>query len=114
MESPGKSHCGTTPLTDCLGANLNVCEAGNKQTWKERIVQALLDQAVEGNLRAIQEVWNRIEGKPGAAATTDSAPLAVTNEVARKILEAGRGDDDNDHDDDETEADDGHDDRSDA
>jgi hypothetical protein len=104
MESSGKSHRDPAPLTNCLGKTLESYEDGHEKTWTERIVLALLTRANEGDLRAIQEVWNRIEGKPGSGTATDSAPIDVGHEIARKILEAGRPDDDNDaKDDDETE-----------
>ena len=83
-------------LTAFLKVTLDLREKPGGKTWRERLVEALLEQAAAGNLRAIQEVWTRLEGKPGAADTADSAPLAVADEVARKILQAGRDDDDDD------------------
>jgi hypothetical protein len=109
--APGlkKGQRSKTPLTDVLDVRLDVREGDGQGTWKERLVGALLKEAVEGNLRAIQEIWTRLEGKAGAPATPDSAPLTVSDEVARAILRAGRksaDDADDDADDDEEERDD--------
>jgi len=104
------------PLTTSLESSLDIRENGEGKTWRERLVEALLKQAVEGNLRAIQEIWTRLEGKPGAAASTDSVPPVLSEEAYQKILQASRGDHD-DHDDDEhdeTEESDGSDDCPDA
>jgi len=62
-------------------------------TWRHRLVEVLLDQADQGNVRAIQEIWIRLEGKPGANDTEESKPLDIDPELTAKILEAGRTDD---------------------
>ena len=58
--------------------------------WKERLVEGPAEAGVEGNLRAIQEIWTRLEGKAGAPVAADATPIDVSDEVARGILEAGR------------------------
>jgi hypothetical protein len=62
-------------------------------TWRHRLVEVLLEQADQGNLRALQEIWIRLEGKPGAIDPEDAALPDIDAEVASKILEAGRSDD---------------------
>ena len=62
-------------------------------TWRHRLVEVLLDQADQGNVRAIQEIWIRLEGKPGANDAEESKPLDIDPELTTKILEAGRTDD---------------------
>ncbi|MGO9598109.1 MAG: hypothetical protein ACLP7Q_08965 [Isosphaeraceae bacterium] len=62
-------------------------------TWRHRLVEVLLDQADQGNVRAIQEIWIRLEGKPGANDAEESKPPDIDPELTAKILEAGRTDD---------------------
>jgi hypothetical protein len=59
-------------------------------TWRHRLVLALLEQVDQGNLRAIQEVWLRLEGKPGASEPATAPSLVIDDELARKILQIGR------------------------
>jgi hypothetical protein len=59
-------------------------------TWRRRLVLALLEQVDQGNLRAIQEVWLRLEGKPGAVEPATAPSLVIDDELARKILQIGR------------------------
>ena len=44
-------------------------------------------------MRAIQEIWIRLEGKPGGVDAEESKPPDIDAEVDAKILEAGRTDD---------------------
>jgi hypothetical protein len=62
-------------------------------TWRHRLVEVLLEQADQGNLRAIQEIWIRLEGKPGALDAEDADEPEIDAELAAKILEASRTDD---------------------
>ena len=63
-------------------------EAPNRkgQTWASVIAEALLVQASKGDVRAISELANRVEGKPlqALSVSTDSDSLAERLERARK------------------------------
>ncbi|HKM51793.1 MAG TPA: hypothetical protein VJY33_00195 [Isosphaeraceae bacterium] len=116
---PGDPHavCSESPAEDCSGGSRSrpswqpapghETDAGltamlqlyldenysSDATWRHRLVEVLLDQADQGNVRAIQEIWIRLEGKPGANDTEESKPLDIDPELTAKILEAGRTDD---------------------
>ena len=62
-------------------------------TWRHRLVEVLLEQADQGNLRAIQEIWIRLEGKPGAPDGENAEAPNIGPELTAKILEAGCTDD---------------------
>lgn len=111
ISSPGprKGSSGNRPLTTLLCWQVCHGQGPDGEPWKSILVKKLLDLAAAGNLRAIQEIWTRVEGKPGAPVTKASAPLEISDEVARRILEIGReagndiDDDEDDRDDDGTE-----------
>jgi hypothetical protein len=65
---------------------------GTEASWKENLILALLEQAEQGKGRAMQEIWSRVEGRPGAPER--SSPPLIDEATARKILEAVRDDDD--------------------
>ncbi len=98
------------PLTPALREQVGQRKEGTEKTWGHLLVDKLLELAVDGNLRAIQEVWTRLEGKPGAPATAEAAPITVSEEFAQILLQNGRNDEDNDDHDDEPNEDDGSDD----
>jgi hypothetical protein len=65
---------------------------GNGQTWATVIAQALLRRASKGDVRAIAELANRIEGKPAQAVAVDvkaGEGLAAALERARKRVLQG-------------------------
>jgi hypothetical protein len=84
-----KINTDVSSLTALLQAYL---DQQNKEgvTWRHRLVIALLEQVDQGNLRAIQEVWLRLEGKPGASEPATAPSLVIDDELARKILQIGR------------------------
>jgi hypothetical protein len=75
-------------LTDMLQLYLDESYSRDA-TWRHRLVEALLEQADQGNLQALQEIWIRLEGKPGALDAEDAEPPNIDADIASKILEAG-------------------------
>jgi hypothetical protein len=60
--------------------------------WGARIIEKLLEEAAGGDLKTVQEILLRTEGKPGTSVS--SARVPVSDEVARKIFAALDDDDD--------------------
>lgn len=50
------------PLSDLLAEKLEQ-DSGDGTTWDERLTMALLTTAISGDVAAIKEVFNRVEGK---------------------------------------------------
>jgi hypothetical protein len=53
-------------------------------------VENLFNKALSGDLRAVLEIWTRLEGKPGVAERKASPPITIDDELARMILRYGR------------------------
>jgi hypothetical protein len=71
---------------------LNQLGPSSAQTWKQLLVRALLDQAIQGNPRAIHEIWSHVETQSETSETTTR--FAIDDAIARKILAAARDADD--------------------
>lgn len=66
---------------------------GNGQTWAFRIAKALVVKAAKGDVRAINEIGNRLEGKPLQAIEMDvdaTSTLGERLEKARKRVIEGK------------------------
>lgn len=108
---PGDERLG---LTDLLRACLErPAGPGAAASWKHRLIAGLIRRADDGDLKAIQEIWTRLEGRPGASRDAPPELPHLTDDVVLRILraaddgdETGDGDDARD-DDDEPERDDG-------
>jgi hypothetical protein len=81
-----------TTLTGLLQEYLDEPGPQEGKTWKTALVEGLLRRAVDGDLKAIQEVWSRIDGRPGEA--IQDTPLAIDDALARKVLLAAYDEDD--------------------
>jgi hypothetical protein len=65
-----------TKLTDALTAKLAENAPGaSEETIAERIAQALINEALNGNVQAIREIGDRTEGKPRQALEIDMAVM---------------------------------------
>jgi hypothetical protein len=53
---------------------------GRRNQKLRLIADKLVDKAVEGDMQAIKELLDRVDGKPGASTTVDEAPRKVTFE----------------------------------
>jgi hypothetical protein len=84
-------------LTARLRRDLGDTGTGAEQLWNVCLVQALLEQSVQGKGRSMSEVWSRIEGRPGAI--EKEPPVQLDDATARRIMEALRDDDDDPPDD---------------
>jgi hypothetical protein len=84
------------PLTDELERILlEEAPNSNGQTWAAIIARALVRRASKGDVRAIAELGNRVEGKPVQAVELDAnitSGLAERLEAARKsVVEMNEG-----------------------
>jgi len=59
----------------------------NGQTWAALIAEALVRRAANGDVQAIAEVANRLEGRPAQAVSLDVNPL---DNLAERIAVARR------------------------
>ncbi|MGC8643976.1 MAG: hypothetical protein ACP5XB_29305 [Isosphaeraceae bacterium] len=78
----------TELLRACIGSVLQ--GAAPRKTWGQLLVETLLTKAAGGDMRALLEIWARLEGKPGSAKVRPRPPLQVPDELARMILNYGR------------------------
>ena len=76
------------PLTEKL-EQLVMQEAPNAdgQTWADLIAKALLQEAIKGDVRAISELANRIEGKPLQGLSVESTGEMSREELDQRIQE---------------------------
>mgnify|MGYP006933310055 FL=1 len=81
---------GRPGLTALLVRYLDLHGGDSGKTWRHLLVEALLRQAIDGNLRALQEIWLRLEGKAGILDSPSSPSLVIDDELARIILQHGR------------------------
>jgi hypothetical protein len=73
-----------TRLTDALTVKLAENAPGaSEETIAERIAQALVDEALNGNVQAIREIGDRTEGKPRQALDIN-ATLMDWREMAKE------------------------------
>jgi hypothetical protein len=88
----GGLNCGPRPSFQCLlEAYLDQVDPSGF-TWKERLVDMLVQKAVEGDVRSLQEIWTRLEGKAGSSLYAPPPPL--DDETACLVLKAVCDDDD--------------------
>ncbi len=59
-------------------------------SWQDRLVQGLLEFTDRGSLRAMLEIWTRLDGKPGSADPSSRDAVDIDDKLARQILELGR------------------------
>ena len=71
------------PMRAALSAALRrLAEDGDGQSAEtlELVVHALIDRALDGDVSAIREIFDRMDGKTAPGATTDDGPRKVTLE----------------------------------
>ena len=78
------------PITQELERRLaeDAPHAGGK-TWATIIAEALLKQAAKGDVRAIAELANRVEGKPVQTITADESDLNLAEIIAEARKRVG-------------------------
>jgi hypothetical protein len=65
--------------------------SGGKETFAQLVVQKLINDALQGNLRAIQEIFALIDGQGaarGSGGGTTQPLLAIDERIACRILDA--------------------------
>jgi hypothetical protein len=85
---------GDSSLTGLLRSYLGQPSTKKGKSWADLIVEALLAAAAEGKLPALKEVFDRVDGRPSGEEAAAPPPLAISDDLARRILEAGREPDD--------------------
>jgi len=91
---PGDEDLGLTELLrECLDRPV---EVGGAETWKHRLITILLRKAEGGDLKAIQEIWTRLEGKPGLIPPTEPDVPEMNEDLALRILRAAGEDEEDD------------------
>jgi hypothetical protein len=76
-------------LTELLRASLDrrvPKEEKSKALWKHRLIAGLLRRADGGDLKAMQEIWTRLEGKAGTSPLAEEEPIEMSRELALKLL----------------------------
>ena len=66
--SSAKSGTAAKPITRALIAALEATDAGRNQPNLQCLVDTLISKAIDGDLAAIREIFDRIDGKVLAAA----------------------------------------------
>jgi hypothetical protein len=80
----------STKLTEALLAKLGErASAISDMTFAEFIAQALITQALKGDIRAIAEIFDRSEGKPRQAVTLELTSRAA-EQMGAELMEAIR------------------------
>jgi len=74
-ESNNVGRASRRPITDALIklSNQKVPNDPRGRTWAELVVEVLFRKALEGDIRAIKEIMDRIEGKVGPARPEEAA-----------------------------------------
>ncbi len=79
-----------TKLTEALTAKMaEIAPGAVEETVAERIAQALIDEALKGNVQAIREIGDRTEGKPRQA--LDAEPTQISEYRHRVTREEAEG-----------------------
>jgi ribosomal protein L17 len=79
MPIPSRSS-GGKPVTRALIAALEESAPGANAPNLRRIVDNLIGKAIDGDLSAIREIFDRIEGKAATAGTATEEPTKVVFE----------------------------------
>jgi hypothetical protein len=79
------------PFRDAL--NMQIIAAGEDQKALRRIADALLSKAYDGDMQAIKEVADRLDGKvpQGVEGTEDGPAIKTISEVVHRIIRANAG-----------------------
>lgn len=77
----------TKPFTDELRRQLDETEPNSGRTWAALIAAALVQKAASGDVQAISEIGNRLEGRPAQALAID---INAENNLATRIEEGRR------------------------
>ncbi len=75
-------------LSQLLREQLGRIDETTNTTWAQRLIETLIKEALGGNLRAMQEILNRLEVGSGEYLKRQSLADAVDDRTAVKILEA--------------------------
>ena len=82
-DAPPDGGNGNKPMRQALSAALRrQAEDGDGQSAEmlELVALALIDRALDGDVPAIREIFDRMDGKSAAGATMDNGPRKVTLE----------------------------------
>lgn len=87
---------GRPPAKKCLSDALRIALNEPDATGQKKIrtlAEVLLNKALDGDMQAIKEVYDRVEGKPAQAVVGDEDnPLRLISEIRRVIVPSGHTD----------------------
>ncbi|WP_165221868.1 hypothetical protein [Aquisphaera insulae] len=80
---------GTVGLTKLLHDSLDLPSPDDPTvSGRQKVIRQVLNLAGRGDLKTIQEIWTRLEGKPGPAfEPSEEEPGPLTEDMARRYLE---------------------------
>lgn len=79
------------PWAAALNRALERRSLAEKKAGLDELADKLIDSCLEGNLGALQELGNRLDGKPAQALTVsgdEDNPLRVVQRIERSIIRA--------------------------
>lgn len=79
----------TKPWRDAIMRAVSRRETGKDPQALEKLADKLIDAALSGDMQAIKEIGDRIDGKPAQAVVGDagSDPVRVLQEIALKVVD---------------------------
>jgi hypothetical protein len=75
-------------LTALLRRQLAQVDSGTNRTWAQRLIEVWILEALEGNMRAFQEILERIDGNSSSRPPDLPGPPLLEESTACQILEA--------------------------
>ncbi|MBA3733372.1 hypothetical protein H0W91_03280 [Patescibacteria group bacterium] len=86
--NPGGKPKGIKHLTTLLSESLAEDSGEGSRTYKEEIIAKVIDMAKKGDMRAIELVWDRIEGKATQSIHNINQNIVVSTEAKKAADEA--------------------------
>lgn len=83
MTEPGKVSCRDAAFAAAIKAALE--ERDGDETKLHRVAQTLVALAIDGNMTAIKEISDRLDGKPGATRPGDKPDAASKHPIEIKV-----------------------------
>ncbi|MDE2099595.1 MAG: hypothetical protein KGL39_20250 [Patescibacteria group bacterium] len=77
------------PFRDALRMEIAEAQADENPRSLRLVARKLLDRALSGDVQAIKEIGDRLDGKPAQAITGDNEldPIRVIQEIRRSIVD---------------------------
>ena len=87
MGRPAGSQNKDKPFRDAL--RLAIAEAADNPRSLRKVAERLIDKAMEGDVQAIKEIGDRLDGKPAQAIVGDDEhdPVNILHKIERVIVD---------------------------